>query len=209
MRIAVIGTGNVGSALGKRWAEAGHAVIFGTREPEAEKVKGLLSDIGENACADLPAEAAGAAEAIVLATPWGVTQQVVETLGDLTDKVIIDATNPIAPGLELALGTTTSGAEEIAKWADGAAVVKAFNTTGYNNMLNPDYDGQSATMFIAGDNEAAKEVVTTLSEEIGFDVADVGVLKCARYLEPMAFAWITMAMVQGMGRDIAFKLLKR
>jgi len=205
MNIAIIGAGNVGQALGMRWAQAGHAVTFGTRDPDAEKARELANLAGVSVAT--PDVAAAAAEIIVLATPWPVTYTVVEGLGDLTGKVLVDATNPIAPGLQLDVSQTTSGAEEIAKRAPGARVVKAFNTTGYNNMLDPVYDGDSTTMFIAGDDGAAKGVVTELAEVLGFDVADVGGLRTARFLEPMALAWISLAMSQG--REIAFKLVRR
>jgi predicted dinucleotide-binding enzyme len=205
MNIAIIGAGNVGRALGMRWAEAGHAVTFGTRDPDAEKARELAALAG--VAVATPGVAAAAAEIIVLATPWPVTYTVVEGLGDLTGKILVDATNPIAPGLQLDVGQTTSGAEEIAKRAPGARVVKAFNTTGYNNMLDPVYGGESTTLFIAGDDGAAKATVAELAETLGFDVADVGGLSTARFLEPLALAWISLAMSQG--REIAFKLVRR
>lgn len=209
MKIAVIGTGNVGVALGKGWADKGHPVVFGTRDPESEKVKNLLAQVGQNSGADTPAEAAAAADVVVLATPWNTTEAVVKGLGDLAGKVIVDATNPIGPNLTVATGEANSGAELVAQAANGGSVVKAFNSTGYNNMANPDYNGQAATMFIAGDDAAAKAKVVQLAEDLGFDVADVGGLAMARHVESMAFVWINLALVQGMGREIAFKLLKR
>ncbi len=117
--------------------------------------------------------------------------------------------NPIAPGLQLAVGKDSSGAEQVQTWATGARVVKAFNTTGAENMLNPIYDGQATTMFIAGDDPVAKQVVKGLAEELGFETADTGNLQTARFLEPLALAWIHLAIVQKQGRNIAFKVMKR
>ena len=124
-------------------------------------------------------------------------------------KIRLDATNPIAPGFQLAVGHTTSGAEQVAGWARGARLVKAFNTTGWNNMVDPDYNGEAATMFICGNDVAAKTAVAQLARDLGFAVADVGDLAAARWLEPMAMVWISLAARQGLGRDIAFKLMRR
>ncbi len=127
-------------------------------------------------------------------------------IGDWAGSILIDCTNPIAPDLQLAVGTTTSGAEIVAEWA---LVVKAFNTTGWNNMADPLYHGAPITMFICGDNAEAKAIVTDLAEDLDFEVVDAGGLTIARFLEPLAMLWINLANVQGLGRDIAFKLVRR
>lgn len=209
MKIAIIGTGNVGQALGTGWAQKGHAVIFGSRHPNEEKVRHILKVAGGNARAALPEAAAAEAEVVVLAVPGTAVLTTIPTLGDLSGKILVDATNPIAPGLQLAVGHTTSGAEQAAALAPSVRVVKAFNTTGAENMANPIYHGEPITMFICGDEAAAKTVVTQLAQDLGFDVADVGGLDKARLLEPMALVWISLAMPQGMGRHIAFKLVRR
>ncbi len=209
MKIAVIGTGNVGGTLGRRWAERGHQVIFGTRNPNSDNVQNLLEAAGSNACAAGAREAVADSEVVVLATPWNVTQQIIESLDNLAGKILIDATNPIGPGLQLTVGTTSSGAEQIAQWAGGARVVKAFNTTGWENMADPIYGGESSTMFICGDDAEAKATATRLAENLGFEVADTGPLTMARNLEPLALVWINLAMGQGRGRDFAFRIVER
>ena len=209
MKITVIGTGNVGQALGVTWAQKGHEVVFATRDPESEKVQEILARAGEKARAMEVADAAANAAIIILATPWNAAESVVKVVPDWSGKILVDATNPIAPGLQLAISGDSSGAEQVAHWATGAQVVKAFNTTGAENMINPIYHGEANTMFICGDSVEAKAVVTQLAEDLGFEVADVGPLTAARYLEPLAMVWIRLAMVQGRGRDIAFKLVQR
>lgn len=209
MKIAIIGAGNVGRALGTNWASKGHEIIFGSRNPHSEKIREVLAAAGSNASAAGIAEAGAAAEVIVLATPWNSAEQVVESLGDLTTKIVVDAINPIGPGFQLAVGGATSGAEQIAGWAKGARVVKAFNTTGWETMADPLYLGQPATMFICGDDAQAKTVVTKLAEDLGFEVADTGPLSTARYVESLAMVWIHLAIVQKQGRQIAFKIVKR
>lgn len=209
MKIAMIGTGNVGRALGTSWAKKGHQVIFGSRDPGSEKIREVLAAAGSNASGAGVTEAGATAEVVVLATPWNIVQQVVESLGDLSGKIVVDAINPIGPGFQLAVGSTTSGAEQIAGWAKGARVVKAFNTTGWETMADPIYHGEPATMFICGDDAEAKTVVTKLAEDLGFEVADTGPLSTARYLESLAMVWIHLAIVQKQGRQIAFKIVKR
>ncbi len=209
MRIGILGSGNVGGALGKRWAGAGHAVAFASREPGSAAMAELVAAAGPNARATTAAEAVAASEVILVATPWPATKGVVESLA-WEGKVLIDATNPLLPklaGLEYA--NSTSGAEQVAGWAVGAKVVKAFNTVGYNVMENPDFGGQPATLFYCGDDAAAKATVRELAIAVGFAVEDAGPLKQARLLEPFALLWISLAMVQGYGRDIGFSLLRR
>src|SRR5262245_28416016 len=128
MQLAVIGTGNVGGTLGRRWAKAGHDVIFGVRNPSEPKVVDLVQDIGPNANAILVSECARQAPVVVLTVPWEGAQDALRKAGNLRDKILIDATNPVAmnpDGLRqgLVIGHTTSGAEQIAHWADGARVV--------------------------------------------------------------------------------------
>jgi hypothetical protein len=209
MTIAIIGTGSVGAALGRGWAAAGHAVVFGSRHPQSDDVQNLIADIGVRAEAASPDEAAAAAEVVALAVPWGAAQSAVKGLGSLRGTILIDCTNPLAAGLQPAVGGDTSGAEEIARWAEGARVVKAFNTTGANNMIDPDYAGTPLSMFVCSDDADAKSTVAQLAEDLGFEAVDAGPLDRARLLEPMARLWIHLATTDGFGREIGFKLLRR
>jgi NADPH-dependent F420 reductase len=209
MKIAVIGIGNVGGTLGARWARGGHDVIFGVRDPGADKVKSLVKLTEHKARAALVSDAAQASDVVVLATPWDATEAAVKSLGALKGKTIVDCTNPITQGFKLAIGHTVSGGEKVASWAKSARVVKAFNTTGSNNMANPEYDTAAAVMFMCGDDAEAKRIVQPLISELGFDVMDAGPLSVARYLEPLAMLWINLAYAQGYGREFAFAVLKR
>ena len=210
MKIGIIGSGNVGGALGTRWAQAGHRVIFGSRNPASDDMRQLAASAGSTARAASFREALDAAELLLLATPWPATRTVVEGLGDLAGKVLIDATNPLLPNLSgLECGTTTSGAEQVAGWARGAKVVKAFNTVGFNIMANPAFGPERPVMFYCGDDAAAKQTVGPLVEQLGFEAIDAGPLSQARLLEPFALLWISLAYAQGQGREIAFKLLRR
>ncbi|MFP5288219.1 MAG: NADPH-dependent F420 reductase [Thermoanaerobaculia bacterium] len=208
MRIGVIGIGMVGGTLGSRWARGGHEVLFGVREPSSEKVGRLLADSGENARAGTVAEAAAFGEVVALATPWGGTEDALRHAGDLSGKVLLDCTNPLKPDLS-GLEGDRSAAEQVAAWAPGAKVVKIFNTTGANNMDDPRFGDDRATMFYCGDDAEAKKVAARLAEDLGFEAGDAGPLAEARSLEHLALLWIHLAYVQKLGRGIAFKLMRR
>jgi NADPH-dependent F420 reductase len=210
MNIGIIGSGNVGSALGSRFAKAGHNVVFGSRNPSSDAMKTLTSQSGPTSRAASQPDAAAASDVVVLATPWKSTREIVESLGSLEGKVLLDCTNPLVEDLSgLALGTTTSAAEQIAQWSPGAKVVKIFNTVGSNVMANSSFAGRRPVMFYAGDDGAAKKVAAGLADELGFDPIDAGPLSQARVLEPFALLWISLAFMQGHGREIAFQFMKR
>ena len=209
MRIGIIGAGNVGGTLGRAWA-TGHDIMFGVPDPTAPKMLELLKTTGSKAKAGTVAEAAAHGEVVVFATPWAATQDAVRKAGDMTGKVILDCTNPLKEDLSgLVVGQTTSGAEQVAGWASSKRVVKIFNTTGFENMAQPSYDGTAITMFFAGDDPGAKAVAAQLAQEMGFDPVDAGPLANARFLEPLAYLWIYLAIKQGHGTGIAYKLIHR
>jgi len=210
MKIAIFGAGAVGGALGKRLAAAGHQIHFGLPDPQSDKVRALLSEF--SAGAGTLAEAARDATLIILATPYAAVPQALREAGNLSDKIIVDATNPLrmgTDGVELIVGHDSSGAEQIAALAPQARVVKAFNQTGYANMETPMYDGKPSVMFVCGDDAAARAVVCQLSDNIGFETIDVGKLRVARLLEPLAMLWIHLAATTPLKRDFAFGLLRR
>jgi hypothetical protein len=208
MKIGIIGTGSMGKGLGKIWAEKNHEIMFGSRDPvNAEK---LAITSGANVSGGTYKDAAQFGNVIILAIPWSAVKETIQILGDLNGKIIIDCTNAVAPHLGgLLLGHTTSAAEKIAEWAKGAKVVKAFNSLGAENLTKLQFGSQNASTFICGDDIEAKSIVHKLGEDIGFDVIDAGPLKNARLIEPLAMLWIDLAYKQGMGTDIAFKLLRR
>lgn len=209
MKIAVIGTGAVGSVLGTRWAQNGHQITFGSRTPESERVQALVEQAGPNTSATTADRAVTDAEVVVLATKHSAVAEVISQLGDLRGKIIIDPNNPLNADVSgLTIGTTSSAGEEIATMIPNAPVVKAFNMTGARyNMADPVYDGQKLSMLICGDDADAKAVVAGLVEELDFDVVDCGPMTSARYLEPMAMLWITLA--GKMGPNMGFRLLTR
>jgi predicted dinucleotide-binding enzyme len=209
LKIGIIGYGNVGGTLGRRWAEIGHDVTFGVRDKTSPKVTELLNSITTTANATDVNSAMELSDVIVLATPWNAVRDILKNQESIKNKIVIDCTNPLN-GLDgLTIGTTSSGGEKVSMWAQGAKVVKAFNSTGSKNMDNPKYGEDRAVMFVCGDDEDAKELAIDLVKELGFDAIDAGGIVASRWLEPLAMLWINLAYKQGMGQNIAFKLMKR
>jgi len=210
LKIAILGTGNVGVPLGTHWAQAGHRVVFGSRDPEGARVQDIICRTNPAMCAALPHLSIQDADVIILAVPWKQAESVLRSLGDLSGRTIVDCTNPLKHDLS---GLDTHGgpsaAEQIASWAPGAHVVKAFNTASTKVMKDPKFDGHQATMFYCGDDASAKKTVHDLIAEIGFEPVDAGPLSMAHYLESLAMLYIHLAFKQGFGSNCAFKILKR
>jgi 8-hydroxy-5-deazaflavin:NADPH oxidoreductase len=210
MKIGIIGSGNVGSALGKIWSRNGHKILFSSRNPE--KLKSLAESLGKNAFYGLPSDAVKFGDVVALAVPWGQAENALLSAGPMNGKILIDCTNPLKPDYSgLAVGGATSAAEEVARIAHGARVVKAFHTT-FAALMQSDsrmFAGANPTGFFCGDDHASKAVVEGLIRETGLEPLDVGPLSYARYLEPMAMLMINLAFAQKMGTNIALKLLRR
>lgn len=208
MTIAIIGAGRVGQALAQALVDQRYAVRFGVPEPARHAA--LPDRFEGRASVHTVAEAIGPVETVILATPYAAALQVAREVADWGHRIVVDATNPIAPAMAgLMLGTTTSGAEQIAAVARGARVVKCFNTTGFENLADPQYPAGALFMPLAGDDAAARQRVRALATLIGFDPVDLGGLAAARYLEPWAMVWIEMSMRLGHGRAFGFVCQRR
>ena len=214
MKIGILGTGDVGRALGSGFAKLGHDVKMGSRDPHQEKVKAWVNKAGAKASAGKFAEAAAYGELAVLCTIWTGTENAVRLAGPdhLAGKVVIDTTNPLdfSGGIppKLAVGHTDSAGEQIQRWLPDSRVVKAFNIVGSAHMFKPEFPGGPPDMFICGDDEQAKATVTDLLETFGWSVIDIGGIECARYLEPLAMVWIRhFFRINSVNH--AFKLLRK
>jgi len=203
MKIAIIGHGNVGGTLAQNWASTGHEILVGARKADEPKVQALaeLQNISVHSIPTAVAEA----ETILVATPPQAAIQLTESWGDTSGKVIIDATNAVRtkpdpyPTAYHAFRELTSG-----------KVVKCFNTTGYENIQNPRYGEMSLDMYMAGDDEEGKAVARQLAKDAGFaECYDFGGADKVVLLEQFALSWINLAIMQGMGRNIGFKLIRR
>jgi predicted dinucleotide-binding enzyme len=204
MKITIIGAGNVGGALALGWAKAGHQVILGVRNLDDSEIKALVA-ANKNISAKSVTDAAKEAEVILVSVPVAAIKDVAKALGEVKSKIIIDATNSVFQKPE----PYAHGVEAFKALTKCEDVVKCFNSTGFENMANPQYGGEAATMFFAGDHAGAKRIAAQLARDLGFDPVDAGTLANARLLEPLAMLWIYLAVAQKQGSGIAFKLLRR
>jgi NADPH-dependent F420 reductase len=203
MNILVLGAGSMGSAFVKQLTRAGHQVLVTARNLEKAQA---LAAANPGAKAVATTNAAAQAEVVVLATGYADAISALQSVGDLTGKVVIDITNPMtADFMALTLGFDTSAAEEIAKAVPHASVVKAFNTL-FAQVLAEGADfgnGQTATVFVASDSERARQTASTMAQSMGFNAVDAGGLKNARYLEPLAGLNIYLGYGAGLGTSMA------
>ena len=189
--IAVIGTGELGGALGPEFAAQGHTIVYGSRDPQRGEVKELVEKTGDLASATTPAEAAAKADIVVLAVPGLMVEEITKSLGDLSGKIIIDPTNPLERRMNrLEHAVDTSNAEIIQAAAPGAYVVKAFNTLNWKTMVDPSSAGGPVSIPLVGDNGRAKKIVAELVAGMGLEPIDVGPLRDARWVEGMLILWI-------------------
>lgn len=205
MRVAIIGTGNVGGAIAHGLKGKGHGVTLGARDPRNGDVARLAAETGASAA--LPAAAAMSADIVILALPWNAAETAIGSLGDLSGKTVIDCMNPLGMAggaLGLTLGHTTSGGETVAAWLPNAHVVKTLNQVGAEIVAKNDHLPHRPVMFMAGDSEAAKTQVAALLTDLGFEPLDAGGLSKARLLEPFGMLWINQALLRGKGRNWAF-----
>ncbi len=206
MRIAMIGCGNVGKALGGRLLQAGHAVIFTAAHPE--NAAAAAAELGA-ASAATNAEAARDSEVVILAMPFSAGEEVAREIGPhVASKVIVDVTNSARSAvLELA-PHADSAAEAIAGWLPDAHVVKAFNSAFAGRMANPVEDGRPLDGFVAGDDEAAKAAAMTIVSDVGFTPVDCGPLANAAALEGMAMLNIWLNANHGWSWSSVWKLVR-
>jgi len=189
--IAIIGTGDVGGALGPAFARQENTIVYGSREPLRREVAELVQRTGPDASATTPAEAAAAASIVVLAVPGLLVEEITRSLGDLSGKIIIDPTNPLkreADHLEHAV--STSNTEIIQAAAPGAKVVKAFNTLSWSTMVDPSSAGGPVSIPLAGNDLQAKQKVAELVQGMGLEPIDVGPAQNAHWVEGMLMLWI-------------------
>lgn len=207
LKIGIIGPGQVGTTLAKLWSQAGHRLFLGSREPEKAAV--IASELGGDMQGGGIQWAAEQADVLLFSFPWYALVDIEREIGKCAGKIIIDCINPITSSGSLALGHKRSAGEEIAQTFPLAKVVKAFNHIYLDHFSRPIFDGKPASAYFCSDHDQAKQIVIQLAQELGFEPVDIGPIKHARYLEPLALLWIQMAFHMGEGTDFTFKLLKR
>lgn len=215
MKIGILGTGAVGQSLGTGFANLGHEVKMGSRDPRNPKALSWASKAGAKSSVGTFSDAASFGEVIVLATLWTATEEIIRQAGtkNFSGKIVMDITNPLlmgGPGNPpgLALGHTDSGGEQVQRWLPGARVVKVFNIVGSAFMVNPQFPGGPPDMFFCGNDAAAKKTVSEICKNFGWPAIDIGGIEGARLLEPMCILWVVYGMRTGSWNH-AFKLLSK
>jgi predicted dinucleotide-binding enzyme len=213
MKVGILGSGDVGRALGRGFVTLGHDVKMGAREPGNAKAKEWVSATGPKASAGTFADAAAFGDLLVLATLGSANESVIRAadVKNFSNKVVIDATNPLdhsSGTLRLYVGHTDSLGEQVQRWIPEAHVVKAFNTVGNALMFQPQFPEGRPDMFIAGNQDAAKRAVGGILKDFGWGVADLGGIEASRQLEEMCMVWCLYGFKSG-GWNHAFKLLRK
>jgi predicted dinucleotide-binding enzyme len=209
MKIAIVGPGKLGSALGKLWSRKGHELVL-TFSRDAAKLEKVAGELGARA---LPVkDAVLASDVVVLATKWALVPEVIAQAGSLAGKIVLDCTNTMSPR-KTADGSPElrSCAEVLAEMAPGARVVKTFNQA-FEQLLQAEsrlFAGVKPTMFLCGDDADAKKAAAQLVEDTDFEAIDAGPLENARYIEAYAVLIIRLGHQLGFGTDIAMKLMRR
>lgn len=214
MNIGILGTGDVGRALGSGFISRGYQVRVGGREATNEKATAWAAAAGPRASTGNLTDTARFGELIVLATLWSGTENAIRLADpkNFVGKVVMDVTNPLVYTANqpprLALGHTDSGGEQVQRWLPGGRVVKAFNIVGHAHMVDPDFPGGPPDMFICGNDKAAKDSVTEICRLFGWPVIDIGGIEGARLLEPLCILWVEYGLKTNTWNH-AFKLLRK
>lgn len=212
MKIGILGTGDVGRALGTGFVKHGHEVKIGSREAGNEKAETWRQETGDRASTGTFAEAAAFGDIVVVATLWTGTENALRLAGpdNFKGKTVIDTINPLdfSTGTPRLAVSGTSAGEAVQTWLPGAHVVKAFNIVGNAHMVDPQFPGGPPDMLIAGNDAGAKEAVTGILKDFGWDVIDLGGIESSRHLESLAMIWI-LHYFQTKNGNHAFKLLKK
>lgn len=213
MKIGVIGSGDVGQALGRGLAAIGHSVMIGSRTPDSEALQSWRDSVGKRATTGSTADAAKYGEIIIVAVNWvGIEETLHDVRPMVAGKIVIDVTNPLefeGTSPRLSVGHDISGGEIVQQLLPDSNVVKTLNIVNYAHMSQPKYFEGTPTMFYCGNNPAAKAVVAKILDAIGWkDTTDLGDITMSRLLEPLCLLWVTYGMAHNTW-DHAFGVLKR
>lgn len=211
-KAGIIGSGQVAQVLGSGFISLGYSVMLGSREPG--KLDDWKAQAGEGAQTSTFEEAAAFGDILILAVKGGAAKKALELIGAeaLANKIIIDATNPIADAppvdgvLQFFTGPNESLMEQLQAAYPQARFVKAFNSIGNARMIRPKYAEGKPTMFICGNDEAARKEVSSILQSLDWDVADMGKAAAARAIEPLCQLWCIPGFLKNEWTH-AFKLL--
>ena len=206
MQVAMIGSGSVGRALGRRLVQGGHGVTF--TAAHLENAEAAASEVGAAAAAT-NADAARGAEVVILAIPFSAGEAVAHEIAlHVRGKVVIDVTNPVRPDLSGTVTEPRSAAEVFQAWLPDAHVVKAFNTAFASRMAQPETDTGRLDGYVAGDDGEAKATAMAIVDAVGLEPLDVGPLSRARQLEGLALLNIGLQIANGWNWTSGWRLVR-
>jgi predicted dinucleotide-binding enzyme len=196
-KIAFIGIGNVGFAIANNLQKKGHEIIVANNDENSETVKKALEQNANFSVKNIQ-EAIDEAEVVFLATPFQANEEILKSL-TFNGKVLVDCTNPVGMGISHGLKSEISGSEKVQEWAPDAKVVKAFTIYGFENFINSDYPNYNVKplMMIAGNDTAAKNIVSKINTDMGYETLDTGKLDQALHMEHMTLLWVKMVRRDG------------
>ena len=202
IKLVVLGAGNIGGTLGRKWVAAGHQVVFGVNNPDGEKARKLRGELGDRAVIHTTAEAlATNPEVVVLAIPGPAMDATIAQYADqLDEKIIIDTANKMG-------ASTHNSFAALQQHTPHARIYRAFNTLGWENFANPLYDGTPADLFYCGADGESRATVEQLISDIGLRPVCLGGVEQAGVVDSLLGLWFALAIGQGKGRHLAFKML--
>jgi predicted dinucleotide-binding enzyme len=209
MKLAFIGIGNVGFAIANNLQKKGHDIIIANNDENSETVKKALKQNANFSVKSIQ-EAIDEAEMIFLATPFQVNEEILRSL-KFNRKTLVDCTNPVGIGISHGLKSEISGSEKVQEWTPDAKVVKAFTIYGFENFIDSSYPNYTVkpVMMIAGNDAEAKNSVSKINSDMGYDTLDTGKLDQALHLEHMTLLWVKMVRRDGHHPNFVWAYLEK
>jgi 8-hydroxy-5-deazaflavin:NADPH oxidoreductase len=203
LRIAVLGAGNIGGTLGRKWVAAEHKVSFGVTNPDSARAQALRAELGTKVTIGLVADALAASDVVVMALPGkAMDETITKYASQLDGKIIIDTANRLGGGPMNSLATFQTNTPH-------ARVFRAFNSLGWENFADPVFDGIQADLFYCGADGDAREVVEQMIADVGLRPIRLGDVDQVGLVDSVGSLWFALALGQGKGRHLAFKVLSR
>jgi 8-hydroxy-5-deazaflavin:NADPH oxidoreductase len=201
MKIAILGAGNIGGTLGRKWSAIGHEVVFGVRDVNSSKSRAAMQSAWGNAQFTIMEEAVACGEVVLFAIPWKAVPEAAKALcPDLAGKIIIDATNNFG-------GPVINNIAVLKNQVPDAHIFRAFNALGWEVFDNPSLHHGTADLFYTGPDGSSRAIMESLISMVGLRPIWVGDNDRAVVVDHLGLLWVTLANQRGMGRRIALKLL--
>lgn len=204
LTIAVLGAGNIGGTLGRKWAGAGHQVAFGVNDPDGKHAQTLRSELGDKVTIGSVAEALSSNPAVVVMAVPGTAMDamIAEYAAQLDGRTILDTANRMGGG-------TMNSFATFQQYTPHAHIFRAFNTLGWENFANPEFPEGTADLFYCGPEGDARTTVEQLISDVGLRPMYLGGVEQVGLVDAIGGLWFALALGQGKGRHLAFKVLTR